>query len=104
MNQPDTTAPPFHKDGDTGRCQHCQQTRPLFPWSPAPLPWEELPGGWLCAPDYSRAKLADDNGRGKNFRLEHDLVVWPEQEPRVRVNGAPVGSGSAGSRADGNQP
>lgn len=98
--QPDTSPRRVHQPGDTGRCQHCEQTRPLFPWSPAPLPWEELPGGWLCARDYSAAKLADDNDRGKDFRLNHDIVVWPEDEPKVRVYLAPaVSSGSGGSRA-----
>ncbi|RSN50517.1 hypothetical protein DMH12_24865 [Streptomyces sp. WAC 04229] len=77
-----------------GRCQHCQQTRPVFPytatfdngepiWStPCPPYWADLTI-WLCARDWSNAETARVNGR--TFHIEHGLVVFAEDQPRTRI-------------------
>ena len=67
-----------------GRCQHCQQIRPVFRWG------EELqfPGGlptgaWLCARDCSAATLANENNQ--HFRIEYDLEPWPWLAAKTRT-------------------
>jgi hypothetical protein len=67
-----------------GRCQHCQQVRPVFRWGdelqfPGGLPT----GAWLCARDYSAATLADENNQP--FRIEYDLEVWPWKAAKTRI-------------------
>lgn len=83
------------KQQKVGRCQHCQQVRPVFhynhtfdngdpiwaiPYPDENWPW---PGAWLCARDWSDAETSRINGR--TFHVEHDLVVFAEHEPRTRV-------------------
>ena len=77
-----------------GRCQHCQQIRPVFPYTatfdtgepiwttPCPEYWAAH-GVWLCARDWSQAETRRVNGR--TFHVEHGLVVFAEQEPRTRI-------------------
>lgn len=77
-----------------GRCQHCQQIRPVFHydgtfdngqpiWStPCPEPWA-VHGVWLCARDWSDAETCRINGT--TFHVEHGLVVFDEDEPRTRT-------------------
>lgn len=84
--------------GDTpqrvGRCQHCQQIRPVFHydlrhdngdhiWSTPYPPYWQWTGAWLCAPDWSRAETCRVNGLP--FWVEHELVVFAKDEPRVRT-------------------
>jgi len=74
-----------------GRCQHCQQIRPVWRWGDSLQAPGGLPtGAWLCARDYSAATEADVHNR--HFHIEYDLVVFAEQEPRIRTwaNGAEV--------------
>lgn len=78
-----------------GRCQHCQQVRPVFhydhkydngePIWAIPYPAEDWPwpGAWLCARDWSDAETCRVNGLP--FHVEHDLVVFDEDEPRTRT-------------------
>ncbi|WP_405794067.1 hypothetical protein [Streptomyces sp. NBC_01506] len=59
-----------------GRCQHCQQTRPLFKHEGELQYWGyEGPTAWLCARDYSAREVAVENGR--DIRIERDLIVFP---------------------------
>jgi hypothetical protein len=68
-----------------GRCQHCQQIRPVFHhdrkhdngeplWDTPYPPYWPTTGAWLCARDYSAAETARVNGL--SFHVEHDLEVW----------------------------
>lgn len=90
-------------DPKVGRCQHCQQIRPVFhldarfdngePIWEAPYPVEDWPwpGAWLCVRDYSAAETARVNGL--TFRIEHDLEVWfwrEDQPIRVFAAGGEV--------------
>jgi hypothetical protein len=79
-----------------GRCQHCQQVRPVFPydlrydngepiWAEPCPPYWATDGAWLCAPDWSRAETCRVHGRP--FHVEHGLVVFDEHEPRTRTWG-----------------
>ncbi|KPC93997.1 hypothetical protein ADL27_16790 [Streptomyces sp. NRRL F-6602] len=77
-----------------GRCQHCQQIRPVFPYNhtfdngepiwttPCPDFWAAH-GVWLCARDWSAAETCRVNGRP--FHVEHGLVVFAEHAPRTRI-------------------
>lgn len=77
-----------------GRCQHCQQIRPVFHldakfdngepiWTtPYPKCWMTT-GAWLCVRDYSAAETARVNGR--TFHVEHDLEVWPWFAAKTRI-------------------
>ena len=77
-----------------GRCQHCQQIRPVFHhdgkydngediWAtPYPDYWPTR-GAWLCARDYSAAETARVNGL--TFHVEHDLEVWPWKAAKLRL-------------------
>ena len=68
-----------------GRCQHCQQIRPVFHYdrkfdngepiwaTPCPEFWIGQ-GAWLCARDWSAAETCRVNGL--TFHVEHDLEVW----------------------------
>jgi hypothetical protein len=68
-----------------GRCQHCQQIRPVFHYdakfdngepiwdTPCPEFWIGQ-GVWLCARDWSAAETCRVNG--STFHVEHDLEVW----------------------------
>jgi hypothetical protein len=68
-----------------GRCQHCQQIRPIWHYdgkydngediwdTPYPEYWPTT-GAWLCARDWSAAETARVNGLP--FHVEHDLEVW----------------------------
>lgn len=79
---------------EVGRCQHCQQIRPVFHhdatfdngepiWdTPYPEYWIAT-GAWLCARDYSAAETARVNGL--TFHVEHDLEVWPWNAARTRI-------------------
>lgn len=82
--QPNTSPRRVRKDGDTGRCQHCQQQRPLFKHEGELHDWGFNPdnAAWLCARDHSARQLAIESG--DDIRIEHDLIVWPENEPKVR--------------------
>ena len=82
----------------TGRCQHCQQVRPLFQHDGELQFWGYNPGdeAWLCARDYSARETAIENDRP--FHIEHDLVVFPEDQPAaVRFYG-PDGNELTASR------
>ncbi|GAA0500706.1 hypothetical protein [Streptomyces olivaceiscleroticus] len=67
-----------------GRCQHCQQLRPLFPHITTCSSDPYTPGTpaqyWLCARDWSAAEEADQNGQ--SFYIDHDLIVWPDAYER----------------------
>ncbi|CQR59259.1 hypothetical protein [Streptomyces leeuwenhoekii] len=77
-----------------GRCQHCQQIRPVFLYTatfdngepiwttPCPEYWTAH-GVWLCTRDWSEAETCRVNGR--TFHVEHGLVVFAENEPRTRI-------------------
>lgn len=77
-----------------GRCQHCQQIRPVFHldakfdngepiWdTPYPEYWPTT-GAWLCVRDYSAAETARVNGL--TFHVEHDLEVWPWNAAKIRT-------------------
>ncbi|MER7788587.1 hypothetical protein [Streptomyces sp. NPDC097640] len=77
-----------------GRCQHCQQIRPVFRYdakfdndepiwdTPCPEFWIAQ-GTWLCARDYSAAETARVNGL--TFHVEHDLEVWPWKAAKPRL-------------------
>jgi hypothetical protein len=79
-------------DPAVGRCQHCQQIRPVFHldakfdngepiWdTPYPEHWPTT-GAWLCVRDYSAAETARVNGR--TFPVEHELEVWFWREGRT---------------------
>lgn len=84
-----------------GRCQHCQQVRPVFHydrqhdngddiWTQPYPPYWPTTGAWLCAPDWSAAETCRVNGR--SFHVEHDLEVWPwfASRPRLFMNGGEV--------------
>ncbi|MFF0166742.1 hypothetical protein [Streptomyces prasinus] len=78
-----------------GRCQHCQQIRPVWHYDAkydngediwaTPYPAEDWPwpGAWLCARDWSAAETARVNGL--TFHVEHDLEVWFWREGQVRI-------------------
>lgn len=68
-----------------GRCQHCQQVRPVFHhdrtfdngepiWDTPYPPYWATTGAWLCVRDYSAAETARVTGR--TFHVEHELEVW----------------------------
>lgn len=77
-----------------GRCQHCQQVRPVFHYdakfdngepiwaTPCPEFWIAQ-GVWLCARDWSEAETCRANGL--TFHVEHDLEVWPWNAARTRI-------------------
>ena len=77
-----------------GRCQHCQQVRPVFHYTatfdngepiwttPCPEFWIAH-GVWLCVRDWSDAETCRATGR--TFHVEHGLVVFAEHEPRTRT-------------------
>jgi hypothetical protein len=77
-----------------GRCQHCQQIRPVFQYTatfdngepiwtaPCPEPWTAQ-RVWLCARDWSAAETCRVNG--VTFHVEHGLVVFAADEPRTRI-------------------
>lgn len=77
-----------------GRCQHCQQIRPVFHhpgkhdngdhiWStPYPPYWSEA-GAWLCARDYSDAETARVNGL--SYYVDHEIDVWPWRSHGTRI-------------------
>lgn len=77
-----------------GRCQHCQQIRPVFPYTatfdngepiwttPCPPYWAHHTV-WLCARDWSHAETCRANGL--TFHIEHGLVVFAEDQPRTRT-------------------
>lgn len=71
----------------TGRCQHCQQIRPLFEHDGPGHYWGYDPAdaAWLCARDYSARELAIENDQP--FHIEHGLIVFPEHENRTRAFG-----------------
>lgn len=72
-----------------GRCQHCQQIRPVFRWGDSlQFPGGRPTGAWLCARDYSAATLADENNQP--FHVEHGLEVWPWKAAKTRIF-TPVG-------------
>lgn len=72
-------------DPTVGRCQHCQQIRPVWyydnkhdngePIWDTPYPAEDWPttGAWLCARDWSAAETARVNGLA--FHVDHLLEV-----------------------------
>lgn len=78
-----------------GRCQHCQQIRPVFHynatydngepiWDTPYPPYWPTTGAWLCARDWSAAETARVNGIP--FHVEHDLEVWFwREETAVRI-------------------
>lgn len=77
-----------------GRCQHCQQVRPVFHydrthdngepiWDAPYPPYQSTTGAWLCVRDWDGAEAARVNGR--SFRVAHDLEVWPWQEAKPRL-------------------
>ena len=77
-----------------GRCQHCQQIRPVFHldgkfdngepvWSTPYSEYWPKTGAWLCARDYSAAETARVNGL--TFHVEHDLEVWFWRENKIRT-------------------
>lgn len=72
-------------DPKIGRCQHCQQIRPVFHhdgkfdngddlWDAPYPPYWGTTGAWLCVRDYSAAELARENRA--TFHVEHELEVW----------------------------
>ncbi|MFD6691076.1 hypothetical protein ACFWEV_35060 [Streptomyces bacillaris] len=65
----------------TGRCQHCQQIRPLWRHEGQLQFWGYDPGeaAWLCARDYSAREVAVE--RDEPFHIEHDLIAFPEDRP-----------------------
>lgn len=92
----------IHQDGDTGRCQHCQQVRPVFHHEGELQFWGYNPddGAWLCAPDWSARETAINNDQP--FHIDRGLIVWPEDEPKARYFPAPSSSGSpVGARENG---
>src|SRR5438067_9810112 len=77
-----------------GRCQHCQQVRPVFHydatfdngepiWSTACPEFWSAQGVWLCARDWSEAETCRVNGR--TFHVEHGLEVWPWKAAKTRI-------------------
>jgi hypothetical protein len=67
-----------------GRCQHCQQIRPVFRWGDnLQFPGGQPTGAWLCARDYSAATLADESSQP--FHIEYDLEVWPWKAAKTRI-------------------
>lgn len=55
----------------TGRCQHCQQIRPLFEHDGPGHYWGYDPAdaAWLCARDYSARELAIENDQPFHIEL-----------------------------------
>ncbi|WP_405531590.1 hypothetical protein OG592_27295 [Streptomyces avidinii] len=51
-----------------GRCQSCQQTRPLFTFAWIPRGWAEFVNAELCTRCYSAAKVED-----VQYGLEYDV-------------------------------
>lgn len=70
-----------------GRCQHCQQIRPVFHHEGELQFWGYDPAdaAWLCAHDYSAREVAIENDRP--FHIERGLIVFAEHEPRARFFG-----------------
>jgi hypothetical protein len=77
-----------------GRCQHCQQIRPVFHYdhrfdngdhlwdTPYPDYWP-ITGAWLCVRDYSAAETARVNG--SSFHVDHEIDVWPWRSRGTRT-------------------
>ncbi|WP_329131471.1 hypothetical protein OG552_10290 [Streptomyces sp. NBC_01476] len=81
---------------EVGRCQHCQQIRPIWHydlrhdngdeiWAKPYPPYWMTTGAWLCASDWDAAETCRVQGRA--FHVEHELVVFAEHEPRTRTWG-----------------
>jgi hypothetical protein len=77
-----------------GRCQHCEQIRPVFHydqrrdngdhiWDEPYPPYWSTTGAWLCARHWSAADTARTNGL--SFHVNHELIVWPWNAPKVRT-------------------
>jgi hypothetical protein len=73
-----------------GRCQHCQQVRPVFHydhrhdngdhiWDQPYPPYWPTTGAWLCARDWSTADTCRANGH--SFHVDHEIEVedWRER-------------------------
>jgi hypothetical protein len=64
----------------TGRCQHCQQIRPLFKHEGELQFWGYDPSetAWLCARDHGRREIAIENDRP--FHVDYSIRPFAETE------------------------
>jgi hypothetical protein len=77
-----------------GRCQHCEQIRPVFHydlrhdngdeiWDQPYPPYWNTTGAWLCARHWSQADTCRINGL--SFHVDHELEVWPWNAAKIRT-------------------
>lgn len=57
-----------------GRCQSCQQTRPLFTFSWVPIGWFEFTETQLCVRCHSAATVEDDE-TGLNYDVFSEVAA-----------------------------